>query len=341
MKKMRTTIEHRFEHMKKEVREELKKMMVPTKEKWVNVFEKLKKEKNLSFYSAHMKIENITINGEKKEVTVIYHEQSTDYIIVFHQIHEDKEKKVIHIDFYSFDHYYNEDDYNDYSLAKKVIKNDNIHDYQPIYTIHHTSFKDDRNDIDVSGSDHDIYQYGKLDSLSITYSGMMRGLFNEEGMNEEPLSNVSDLVRQTVREIALGQKRKIAKIHDELQESKKVGKWEMAHVNARKECARPALICKKEDIHYLILVEYIENDEYEEAYDLCFHACHNDHEFLPKLEDLMNNYEKYKARPIYKINYTHTKSPRERVFDVTGLIDDAYRFSRIEGILTEIERTQF
>jgi len=336
---MRMTIEHRFEHMKKEVRKELKKMLVPTKEKWVHVFEKLKKEKNLFFHTAHMNIETITIHGEKKEVMVIYHEQSTDYIIVFHQIHEDEEKRVIHIDFYSFDHYYNEEDEDD-SLAKKVIKNDNIQDYQPIYTIHHTSFKDSREDSDASGSDNDVYNYGKIDSMSITYGGMMRDLYNEEGMDEEALSEVSDLVRAKVKEIALGQKRKIAQIHDYLQQSKKAGLWELTQVKMSEESYRPGLILKKEDVQYLILVEYLENDEYQEAYDLRFHACHHNHEFLPKVEDVINNCEEYKARPIYKINYTHTKSPRERVFDVTGLIDDVYRFSRIEGILAEIERTQ-
>jgi hypothetical protein len=363
MMKMRMTIEHHFEQMKKEVRGKMKRMLVPTKENWVKVFEALKKEKELEFHTATIKLETLTINGKKQEVMAIYHEQSTDYIIMFHQIHEDEEKRTIHIDFYSFNHYYNEEDEDD-SLAKKVIEEDKIENYQPIYTIHHTSFKDNEAEIDLSGSDDDIYEFGEIDSMSITYGNMMCDLYDEKGMDEMVLFETKEFVENKLKELSLGQKTKIAQIHDTLQQTKKVGLWELQRIKIKEpqeepdeidmvfqqkfnlafkeetdeDCYRPVLIMKKEDMHYLIVVENLRNDEYDEEYDFSFHVCHPNHDFFPTLEKTMNEYTSYKVRPIYQISYNHTKKPRARIFDTTGSLSDIYYFCEIEEIIKEIER---
>jgi len=348
---MRTTIEDRIDFIKNQVQEKMKEMIVPTKENWVKIFNQVQNEKEIENHNATLVLESLTVNGKKQEVLAIYQEQNTDYIIVFHN--------KDHIDFYSFNHYYNENGDDD-SFAKKVIEKDDLQSYQPFYSIRKTSDKDE------SGNEDDIYRFWRLDLLAILYGNTMCGLYNETGMKEALIFDTKELVETKVKELVSVQKKKIALIHDALQNNDKVGVWELKRIKVKEpktepdemdlflqqklnmsfeaeteeDCYRNALIMKKEDMHYVILIENLENSEYAEDYSFCFHVCHPHHDMFSPFEKLVNNYHSYENRSIHDYRYTHTKKPNERIFETGGSLSDIHYFSHIETIIKEIERTQ-
>lgn len=350
MKKMRTTIEERIDFIKKQVQEKMKEMIVPTKENWVKIFNQVQKEKEIENHNATLVLENLTVNGKRQEVLAIYQEQNIDYIIVVHDHN--------HIDFYSFAHYYHEDE--DCSLAEKVVKEDDLQSYQPFYTIHTTSDKDE------SGNEDDIYRFWKLKLLAILYGNMMCEFYNEKGMEETLLFEIKELVNKKVKELVSVRKKKIAKIHDALQNNNKVGVWELKRIKVKEpqtepdemdlffqqklnisfeaeteeDCNRNALIMKKEDMHYVILIDRLEDNEYAEDYSFCFHVCHPQHDLFTPFDMLVNNYDSYEVRSILEYRYTHTKKPKNHIFETGSSLDDIHYFSHIETIIKEIERTQ-
>lgn len=308
--------------IKQLVLEEVKKIMVPTMDKWIEILDYLKSNKTLEIYNGICKLISVSLFGKTYDSIYIYNEQNLDFLIVFSRLNLQPVKDV-EIHFYGFEHYYDEEG-DDQSLLDKVLKENTLKNHTPIYNIRYSSTDD------LSGDFDDVYCFPKLQSLYRTFENIMSEI-SEEVLDSEMLwYRIQQKVNKNFSKIFKDRKEKIIEMYKQVKENgefeeyattcvvkkiqvekfdenkekdemdlvlEKILKFKMKEKTPDErleETFRDCLIFKRDEFQYAIVFHTLNDDELYLTEDINVHYCMPDDKNYTTIEYLFEEYTKKK-----------------------------------------------
>jgi hypothetical protein len=352
--------------IKQLVTDEVKKILVPTVDRWMNILEYLKLNKELEIFNGKCKLISVSSNGTMYDAIYIYNEQNLDFLVVFKRSDIDPRNKDIEIQYYGFEHYY-DDEGSDQSLLDKVLKENTLKSYEPIYTIRDTSTSD------LSGDLNDVYHFPKLERLYRTFESIMVEISKEQMKDSGMLwYRIQEKINKKFSKIFKDRKKTIIEMYEQLKESGEFEEYgttcfveriqvESFDKNKEKdeidlafekffktkfkektpqerwaETFRDALIFKRDEFQYVIVFHTLEDNELYLTEDLKVHYCMPEDQNYKSMEYLFEEYDNFQNRAIFEIRIDDMKGRNNR-HERFGSTSDVFYFKELERLVDEID----
>lgn len=314
----------------------------PMKKEWIRIYNVLQQGEEIEVHDSEVFLAEVIVKGETCQAVVIKDEQHTDLIVAIHP----KEEMIF---IYAFKHEYDEEEEYECSIVKKILKQSNLEQYQPIYVIQ-DQYKEKPAER--------LYRpdYKELSHFQLIFECILSELEEEEEYDGDVLSSkLESSISKKFKHVFEQQNEAILDLYRNLKENgnimqdesrtcylKRIQVKNNSLPNEEKEEEyRDAIVMGQGEVQYVIVFLRLEDNEFREVQNIHFYCCESNRPYAVEMNDLFENYNKYKKRSIFKIQNKKVKIFNEEDAKFDPEYMDLYAGIRKEEIYHYVELEAF
>lgn len=315
--------------IEKRFQEDVEEMFKETKPNLERMLEYLEKVGSFDIFNGEVTLKTIPVHGEERSVILIENEQNADFGIVMYDLF---------IDFYGFNHFYNEEGF-DQSLTEDISKHGISTAYVPFLRC--------RFDENVEPLErYSIYEYSFINMFEAVLGSVFCEL-DYDYDNDKSLYELREIVSNPVDQLFKKHRDHIVSLlttvtsEIEFQNIKirplKIDATKKDQKQSRDKIL-DAVVIDLEDQQFVLVSNFIYDDEDEEACNIDIYSCENQERFgISTLDHLINHYDDYKNCRMYTINYRKSKN-KIRISDLSRCDSAVGYFEKIKTFIESIEK---
>lgn len=324
-------IKEQLTNIKKITSGEINQLLKTQRPHFNTIYDVIKKEKEQEIFNGKCLFVTLAINEEIREGIAIVNEQNMDYLLVYENGHNGD----IHL--YAFEHYYDMEGF-DQSLLENILKENNLSNYQSIYTIQSEEKK-------VTKNDEVIFHYPKLYYFSIIFESICIELNLEHDKNSRGMDwyRLEKAISEQLKALFKSRKDQLIDLYISLKESKEKNQHgvrayiENIQVDSLEkdeeddeldalfnklygakltektpeeklaECYRDALCFDFGEEQFVLVFQTLLDDEYSLTQQMNLHYCKNQDKQYKDLAFLLKDYRDIDNRSIYEMRFYENK----------------------------------